>query len=49
MINNLFGIIFISINFNMQPPPPSLSEDIINKTSEKYLDIYKKITGKSLV
>ena len=39
----------ISINFNMQPPPPPLPEDIIRKTSEKYLDIYKKLTGKSLV
>src|SRR4030066_2356690 len=33
----------ISINFNMQPPPPPLPEDIIRKTSEKYLDIYRKL------
>lgn len=39
----------ISIQFNMQPPPPPLPIDIINKTSEKYLDIYKKLTGDSLV
>ncbi|OGU67492.1 MAG: phosphoribosylaminoimidazolesuccinocarboxamide synthase [Ignavibacteria bacterium RBG_16_36_9] len=39
----------ISINFNMQPPPPPLPEYIIRKTSEKYLDIYKKLTGDSLV
>jgi phosphoribosylaminoimidazole-succinocarboxamide synthase len=39
----------ISINFNMQPPPPQLPEDIIRKTSEKYLEIYKKLTGESLV
>jgi phosphoribosylaminoimidazole-succinocarboxamide synthase len=39
----------ISIKFNMQPPPPPLPEDIINKTSEKYLDIYKKLTGYSLI
>ncbi len=39
----------LSINFNKQPPPPTLPEDIINKTSEKYLDIYKKITGQSLI
>jgi phosphoribosylaminoimidazole-succinocarboxamide synthase len=39
----------ISIKFNMQPPPPPLPVDIINKTSEKYLDIYKKLTGESLV
>ena len=39
----------ISIKFNMQPPPPPLPDDIIIKTSEKYLDIYKKLTGDSLV
>ncbi|MDZ7623234.1 MAG: phosphoribosylaminoimidazolesuccinocarboxamide synthase [Ignavibacteriaceae bacterium] len=39
----------ISIKFNMQPPPPPLPGDIIRKTSEKYLDIYKKLTGESLV
>jgi phosphoribosylaminoimidazole-succinocarboxamide synthase len=39
----------LSINFNKQPPPPTLPEDIIRKTSEKYLDIYKKITGDNLV
>jgi phosphoribosylaminoimidazole-succinocarboxamide synthase len=39
----------LSINFNKQPPPPPLPDDIINKTSEKYLDIYKKLTGQSLI
>ena len=39
----------ISVNFSMQPPPPPLPEDIIRKTSEKYLEIYKKLTGESLV
>ena len=39
----------LSINFNKQPPPPPLPEDIIKKTSEKYLDIYKKLTGESLI
>ncbi len=39
----------LSINFNMQPPPPVLPDDIIARTAEKYLDIYKKLTGKSLV
>jgi phosphoribosylaminoimidazole-succinocarboxamide synthase len=38
-----------SINFNKQPPPPALPDDIIKKTSEKYLDIYEKLTGESLV
>jgi len=39
----------LSINFNKQPPPPPLPEEIIEKTSEKYLDIYKKLTGQSLI
>jgi len=39
----------ISIKFNLQPPPPPLPEDIINKTSEKYLDIYKKLTDQNLI
>lgn len=39
----------LSIKFNKQPPPPPLPEDIIQKTSEKYFDIYKKLTGESLI
>jgi len=39
----------LSINFNKQPPPPPLPDEIINKTSEKYLDIYKKLTGQSII
>lgn len=38
----------LSINFNKQPPPPVLTEEIIEKTSEKYLDIYKKLTGETI-
>jgi phosphoribosylaminoimidazole-succinocarboxamide synthase len=39
----------ISINFNKQPPPPQLPEEVIKKTSEKYLDIFEKLTGEKLV
>ena len=39
----------LSIKFKKQPPPPPLPDDIIKRTSEKYLDIYKKLTGESLV
>lgn len=39
----------ISINFNKQPPPPQLPDDIIINTSEKYLEIYEKLTGEKLV
>jgi len=38
----------ISIKFNKQPPPPPLPEDIIQRTSEKYLEALEKITGKSI-
>lgn len=38
----------IQINFNRQPPPPKLPEEIIQKTSEKYLEIYEIITGEKL-
>ncbi|MFZ0454709.1 MAG: phosphoribosylaminoimidazolesuccinocarboxamide synthase [Ignavibacteriaceae bacterium] len=38
----------LSINFNKQPPPPVLPEDVINKTSEKYLDVLFKLTGEKV-
>lgn len=39
----------ISINFNKQPPPPFLPDDVIKKTSEKYLDVLFKLTGMKIV
>ncbi len=36
------------INWNKEPPIPTLPKDIVEKTSEKYLDAYKKLTGKEL-
>ena len=35
----------LSINFNKQPPPPELPQEVIEKTSEKYLDVLYKLTG----
>ncbi len=35
----------ISINFNRQPPAPDLPEDIIMKTSEKYIEALERLTG----
>lgn len=35
----------LSINFNKQPPPPHLPDEIIQKTSEKYLEVLYKLTG----
>jgi phosphoribosylaminoimidazole-succinocarboxamide synthase len=35
----------LSINFNKQPPPPVLPDDIIKRTSDKYLEVLYKLTG----
>ena len=37
-----------SIKFNKQPPPPPLPEDIIEKTSEKYLEALEMLTGERI-
>lgn len=39
----------LSINFNKQPPPPVLPEEIISKTSEKYLEVLYKLTGEKII
>lgn len=38
----------LSINFNKQPPPPDLPEEIIEKTSEKYREVLFKLTGEEI-
>lgn len=38
-----------SIRWNKQPPVPTLPDEVVRKTSEKYLEAYKRITGKSLI
>ncbi len=38
----------ISINFNKQPPPPQLPEEIIQKTSNKYLEVLYQLTGERI-
>lgn len=38
----------VSIKFNKQPPAPDLPKEIIQKTSEKYLEALEKLTGKSI-
>ena len=32
-------------DWNKTPPPPKLPDNIIQKTSQKYLDIFEKLTG----
>jgi phosphoribosylaminoimidazole-succinocarboxamide synthase len=36
------------IGWNKQPPVPSLPDDVVMRTREKYLEAYKKLTGKEL-
>jgi phosphoribosylaminoimidazole-succinocarboxamide synthase len=35
-------------NWNKSPPPPELPEEVISKTTERYLQAYKMLTGKEL-
>jgi len=37
-----------SIHWNKQPPAPSLPADVIERTSEKYREAYRVLTGKPL-
>jgi len=36
------------IGWNKQPPVPSLPEDVVARTSEKYLEAYRRLTGRGL-
>ncbi len=35
-------------NWNKSPPPPALPKDVVEKTSERYLQAYKMLTGNEL-
>jgi phosphoribosylaminoimidazole-succinocarboxamide synthase len=37
-----------SIHWNKQPPAPALPEEVAHRTSEKYKEAYRALTGKSL-
>ena len=37
-----------AIHWNKQPPVPSLPEDVVIRTREKYVDAYQRLTGRSL-
>ena len=37
-----------SIKWNKLPPVPSLPPDVIEKTRDKYLEAYRRLTGKEL-
>ena len=36
------------IGWNKQPPVPSLPDDVVLKTREKYVEAYRQITGSDL-
>jgi phosphoribosylaminoimidazole-succinocarboxamide synthase len=37
-----------SIKWNKQPPVPSLPDEVVVRTREKYLDAYRRLTGREL-
>jgi phosphoribosylaminoimidazole-succinocarboxamide synthase len=37
-----------SINWNKTPPAPELPEEIIEKTTRKYLEAHRRLTGREL-
>ena len=38
----------LSIKWDKNPPAPPLTEEVVKKTREKYLEAYRKLTGKNL-
>lgn len=38
-----------SIKWNKQPPVPSLPDEVVARTRDKYMDAYRRLTGKELV
>jgi phosphoribosylaminoimidazole-succinocarboxamide synthase len=38
----------LSIRWDKKPPAPNLPEEVIDKTSEKYIEAYERLTGKKL-
>ena len=37
------------ISWNKQPPVPSLPDEVVAKTREKYMEAYRVLTGRDLV
>ena len=37
-----------SIRWNKQPPAPSLPDEVVERTREKYLDAHRRLTGREL-
>ena len=39
----------LSLDWEHKPPAPALPEDIINKTTQRYIEAYKRLTGKEFL
>lgn len=39
----------LGINWNQKPPAPVLPEEVVEKTSQAYLDVYERLVGKKLI
>lgn len=39
----------LSINWDKEPPAPKLSDEVVEKTKHKYMEAYRRITGKELL
>jgi phosphoribosylaminoimidazole-succinocarboxamide synthase len=37
-----------SVQFNKKPPGPTLPDEIVRKTGEKYLEAFRVLTGKEI-
>ena len=37
-----------TLDWDKTPPGPKLPEDVVSKTTAKYLDAYERLTGKHL-
>jgi phosphoribosylaminoimidazole-succinocarboxamide synthase len=35
-------------DWNKQPPPPDLPQEVVEATSERYLEIFRRLTGEEL-
>jgi phosphoribosylaminoimidazole-succinocarboxamide synthase len=36
------------VHWNKQPPVPSLPDEVVTRTREKYVEAYRRLTGKEL-
>ncbi len=39
----------LSLRWDKSPPAPTLPEDVVEKTSAKYVEVFERLTGKSLL